>query len=121
MVGAFFSNSKFRKSFMPEHLDLWCQLANDDLHYIICCKPFVECADHLKCLHYAFLCFNFFFGVRAIIAVATILLGIFLTEITQQDLSSAYAAFSICHRFVDELRTHLSFAEGLVAHQVLQL
>ena len=57
----------------------------------------------------------------AVIAVATVFLSVFLTEIMQQQFTPAYGRFCVCGSVKKELPTYFLLVDRLHLHEFLQL
>src|SRR5215212_5867257 len=114
------SYSKFSNSFMPVHRSFWSKPAYHDRYSIISSESFVQCPYRLHHFHHIVFGFHKLSRVAAVIAAAAILISILFTEITHQYLAPAHTAFGKSYCFIYQLRTHFAFAQGLVAHEVLE-
>ena len=58
--------------------------------------------------------------MQAVVAVAAVVLRIFLSEVMQEDASSAYRRLGVCRRLLQELLSDVLFRHGLALHKLLQ-
>src|SRR5580658_1065623 len=121
MIRIVFADTEFGNALVAEHLDLWCQPSDQDVDDIASRKAFVEGFYGLQRLYGMFTGLCPFFRMETVVTDAAVLRGILLAKIAHQHLTTADTAFGKADHFIDELRTHLAFAEGLILHQVLQL
>src|SRR5882724_10696580 len=121
MLGLVHADPEFRDAFMPEHLDLRSKLAHEDIYDIARGETLVQPFDRLQYFYRTILRLYSFSGMQAVIAVAAVLGGIFLSEIAHQHLAATDPGLGIAYCLVDELGAHFTFAERFVLHEMLQL
>ena len=93
---------------------------HDYVDNLLCFESLLHGKDCLKHIHHLFLGLNAGLGVQAVVAVATVVLAVFLAEIAQNIHASAHGTFCIRHNFLDQLASHLLFGDVLVGEELVQ-
>src|SRR3954462_10440160 len=116
MIIFIFTNTKYIQLFMAVHVYLWCWLTRQNSNNVIGRETLVQCFYYFQHLGSFVFYFYLFLRMQTVITVTAVLCMPVLTKIMHQHLTAAHRSLSKCQRFIDQLGTYLTFAQGLITH-----
>ena len=95
--------------------------ALDEVDDILLAEILLERQHRLEGYHQLLLCLYPLLGVQTVVAVAAVVLVIFLTEVVKQYASAAYRRLGIGCRLLEQLPAYVLLVEGFALHEFLEL
>ena len=88
---------------------------------MLCLEAFLDSMDDTQHKHQLVCCLHSFTRMQAVVALATVVRFIFLSEVMEQELAPTNGCLGIGSRLLQQLSADVLFSDRLALHELLQL